>query len=151
MLNWMKDKGNEVRARLTAEVSKFKNRAFLEATVASCALVAAADGTISSEEKQKMAGFIRNSDELKHFAMPDVIAFFEKVVANFDFDAAIGKAEALKVIGRLRGNEEQARVMVRVACAIGASDGNFDQKERAVVREICVELGLSPADFDVRA
>lgn len=149
MLNWMKDKGNEVRARLSAEVSKFKNRAFMEATVASCALVAAADGTISSEEKQKMAGFIRNSDELKNFAMPDVITFFEKVVGNFDFDAAIGKAEALKVIGRLRSNPEQARVMVRVACAIGASDGNFDQKERAVVREICVELGLSPADFDV--
>lgn len=149
MLNWMKDKGNEVRTRLTAEVSKFKNRAFMEATVASCALVAAADGTISSEEKQKMAGFIRNSDELKHFAMPDVIAFFEKVVGNFDFDPAIGKAEALKVIGRLRSNPEQARVMVRVACAIGASDGNFDQKERTVVREICGELGLNPADFDV--
>jgi len=149
MLNWMKDKGNEVRARLTAEVSKFKNRAFMEATVASCALVAAADGTISSEEKQKMAGFIRNSDELKHFAMPDVIVYFEKVVGNFDFDAAIGKAEALKLIGRLRGNPEQARVMVRVACAIGASDGNFDQKERAVVREICVELGLNPSDFDL--
>jgi len=113
------------------------------------ALVAAADGTISSEEKQKMAGFIRNSDELKHFAMPDVIVYFEKVVGNFDFDAAIGKAEALKLIGRLRGNPEQARVMVRVACAIGASDGNFDQKERAVVREICVELGLNPSDFDL--
>ena len=149
MLNWMKDKGNEVRARLTAEVSKFKNRAFMEATVASCALVASADGTISSEEKQKMAGFMRNSDELKHFAMPEVISFFEKVVGNFDFDVAIGKAEALKVIGRLRGNAEQARVMVRVACAIGASDGNFDQKERAVVRDICVELGLNPADFDL--
>jgi tellurite resistance protein TerB len=149
MLNWLKDKGNEARSRLSAEVSKFKNRTFMEATVAACAMVAAADGTVSSEEKQKMAGFIRNSDELKHFSMTDVITFFEKVVGNFDFDAAIGKAEALKVIGRLRGNVEQARVMVRVACAIGASDGNFDQRERTVVREICVELGLNPADFDL--
>jgi tellurite resistance protein TerB len=112
-------------------------------------LVAAADGTISSDEKQKMAGYMRNSDELKHFAMTDVIAYFEKTVANFDFDPAIGKAEALKIIGRLRGNEEQARVMVRVACAIGAADGTFDEDERAVVREICVELGLKPADFDL--
>jgi tellurite resistance protein TerB len=149
MLNWLRDKGNEARARLTAEVSKFKNRAFMEATVASCALVAAADGTISAQEKQKMAGFMRNSDELKHFDMPDVIAFFEKVVGNFDFDAGIGKAEALKVIGRLRGNEEQARVMVRVACAIGASDGSFDEAEKAVVRTICKELGLNPTDFDL--
>ena len=149
MMSWLKDKGTEVRSRLTAEVSKFRNRTFMEATVAACALVAAADGTISSEEKQKMAGFIRNSDELKHFAMPDVIAFFEKVVGNFDFDAAIGRAEALKVIGRLRGNEEQARVMVRVACAIGASDGSFDEAEKAVVRAICLELGLKPSDFDL--
>jgi tellurite resistance protein TerB len=55
MLNWLKGRGNEARARLNAEVSKFKNRTFMEATVAACALVAAADGTISSEEKQKMA------------------------------------------------------------------------------------------------
>ena len=92
---------------------------------------------------------MRNSDELKHFEMPNVIAYFEKVIANFNFDAAIGKAEALKVIGRLRDNEEQGRVMVRVACAIGASDGTFDDDEKAVVREICVELGLKPADFDL--
>lgn len=149
MLNWLKDKGFEARTRLTAEVSKFKNRAFMEATVAACAMVAAADGTISSEEKQKMAGFIRTSDELKVFEMPAVIAFFEKVIGNFDFDAEIGKAEALKVIGSLRGNEEQSRVMVRVACAIGASDGDFDADERAVVRDICKELGLNPADFDL--
>lgn len=149
MLNWLKDKGLEARGRLTAEVSKFRNRSFMEAVVAACAMVAAADGTVSSEEKQKMAGFIRNSDELKHFSMPEVITYFEKVIGNFEFDAEIGRAEALKVIGRLRGNEEQARIMVRVACAIGASDGNFDDDERAVVRSICVELGLKPADFDL--
>jgi tellurite resistance protein TerB len=149
MLNWLKDKSFEARTRLTAEVSKFKNRTFMEATVAACAMVAAADGTISAQEKQKMAGFIRNSDELKVFEMPSVIAFFEKVTGNFDFDADIGKAEALKVIGRLRGNEEQARVMVRVACAIGASDGNFDDGEKAVVRDICKDLSLNPADFDL--
>ncbi len=149
MLSWLKDKGNEARTRLAAEVSKFRNRTFMEAVVASCALVAATDGTISADEKQKMAGFMRNSDELKHFAMPDVIAFFDKVVANFDFDAQIGRAEALKAVGRLRGNEEQARMMVRVACAIGASDGSFDEGKRAAVRSICVELGLKPADFDL--
>lgn len=149
MLNWLKDKGAEARSKLTAEVSKFRNRSFMEAVVAGCALVAAADGKIASEEKQKMAGYIRNADELKHFAMTDVIAFFEKIVGNFDFDAAIGKAEALKVIGRIRGNEEQARILVRVICAIGASDGNFDASERAVAREICLELDLKPGDFDL--
>ena len=149
MLNWLKGKGEEARSRLSAEVSKFRNKEFMEATVAACAIVAAADGTISSEEKRKMADYIRQSDELKNFEMATVIAFFEKMTSGFDFDAAIGKAEALKVIGRIRAKEEQARVMVRVACAIGASDGEFDESERNVVREICKELGLNPSDFDL--
>ena len=77
---------------LTKEIGKFKNRAFMEATVAGCALVAAADGSVSSEEKQKMATFIKNSDELKVFDMADVIAFFNKTVSSFEFDHSIGEA-----------------------------------------------------------
>jgi tellurite resistance protein TerB len=36
-----------------------------------------------------------------------------------------------------------------VVCAIGSSDGNFDNKEKAVARLICLELGLNPADFEL--
>jgi tellurite resistance protein TerB len=39
--------------------------------------------------------------------------------------------------------------MVRVCCAIGAADGNFDNDEKAVVSKICTELGLNPKDFDL--
>lgn len=136
-------------AGLAAEASKFKNRSFMEAIVAACALVAAADGSISSEEKNKMVGFLRNSDELKHFDIKDVIAVFDKVTASLSFDIGIGKAEALKIIGKLRGHEDQAKLMIRVACAIGASDGSFDDKEKAVIREICLDLGLDPAAFSL--
>ena len=134
-------------AGLAAEASKFKNRSFMEAVVASCAMVSAADGSISSEEKNKMIGYLRNSNELKHFDVTEVIAFFEKMTSSFGFDAAIGKAEALKIIGKLRGKEDQGRLMIRVACAIGAADGDFDDKEKAVIHEICRDLGLNPADF----
>jgi tellurite resistance protein TerB len=140
---------SEVTSGLAAAASRFKNRSFMEAVVAACAMVSAADGSISSEEKAKMMGFLQNSAELKHFETAEVIAFFDKVTASFDFDLAIGKAEALKTIGKLRGKEDQARLMIRVACAIGASDGNFDASEKAVIREICRDLGLDPADFDL--
>lgn len=39
--------------------------------------------------------------------------------------------------------------MVRVCCAIGAADGNFDEGEKTVVRKICAELSLNPKDFDL--
>lgn len=140
---------SEVTSGLASAASRFKNRSFMEAVVAACAMVSAADGTISSEEKTKMMGFLRNSNELKHFDTNEVIAFFEKITAGYDFDPAIGKAEALKTIGKLRGKEDQARLMIRVACVIGASDGHFDETEKTVVREICRDLGLDPKEFDL--
>lgn len=149
MLNWIRDKTSTVRQGLISEVSKYRNREFMEAVVAGCAIVAAADGDISAPEKQKMIGFIQNSDELKAFRTEDVIAYFNQVVGKFDFDREIGRAEALKIIGRLKKNEPAARIMVRVCCVIGASDGTFDESEKKVVRTICAELGLNPADFDL--
>ena len=149
MLNWLKQNAEQARSRLAAETSKFQNRAFMEAVVSGCAIVAAADGSIDASEKQKMAGFMERADELKHFDMREVISVFQKTAGDFEFDHAIGKATALKTIGKIKGNEEQSRLLVRVVCAIGAADGDFDPQERAVVAEIARELNLDPAEFDL--
>jgi len=149
MLNWLKQNAEQARGKLTAEAAKFKNRGFMEAVVNGCALVAAADGSIDATEKQKMAGFIERADELKHFEMREVIEVFQKAASDFEFDHAIGKASALKVIGKIKTNEEQSRLLVRVVCAIGAADGDFDAEEKSMVTEIARELGLNPADFDL--
>ncbi len=149
MLNWLTENTAKARAKMSAEVSKFKNRSFMEAVVSGCALVAAADGSIDASEKQKMAGFMERADELKHFDMRQVIDVFNKTVGDFEFDHTIGKATALKTIGKIKGNDEQSRLLVRVVCAIGAADGDFDADERAVVGELVRELGLNPSDFDL--
>ena len=143
----LKQKAADVRNQLTQEVSKFRNREFMEACVAGCALVAAADGNIGSDEKQKMMRFIQQSEELKVFETADVIAVFNKVTDNFAFDAEIGKAEAFKLIGKLRSKADAARLMVWVCIAIGSADGNFDDSEKQVIRELCRDLGLNAADF----
>jgi tellurite resistance protein TerB len=145
----LKQKAGEDRAKSATEVGKFKNREFMEACVAGCGLVAAADGSIDSSEKQKMMKFIQQSDELKVFETKDVIAVFNKVTENFEFDNEIGKAEALKMIGKLRSKPDAARLMVRVCCAIGSADGDFDDKEKQIVREMCRDLNLPPEDFGV--
>lgn len=149
MLDWLKTNAMAAREKLTTEVGKFKNKEFMEAIVSGCALVAAADGEISSSEKLKMSGFIKNSKELKVFDMDKVIEAFSSACSKFEFDEQIGRAEALAVVGKIRGKPEQARLLVRVCIAIGASDGNFDDNEKAVCKLLCAELGLPPADFDL--
>ena len=148
MLKWLTDNATAAREKLATEVSKYKNGDFRDAVVAGCALVAAADGDISSEEKQKMIGYMQSSNELKVFKMTDIMKSFNDVIEKFEFDKGIGQGEALKQIGKLKAKPE-AQLVVRVCCAIGAADGDFDDQERAAVRMICTELGLDAANFDL--
>ncbi len=134
---------------LTDGAKKIKNKKFMDATVAGCALVAFANGAVKPEEKAKMAGFIQRNDALNVFDMSDVIATFEKYVQGFEFDIQIGKGEALKVISKMKKNSDEARLLVRVCCAVGTADGAFDEHEKRVVTEICQELGLNPGEFDL--
>lgn len=143
--NWL----NTTKSGLTEQVKKFKNKDFMNAVVAGCALVAAADGKIEESEKNKMAGYMNISNELKVFDMRDVITQFNFYVSNFDFSPEIGKQEALKAIAKFSNKPEVGRVIVGVCSAIGAADGDFDEHEKAIVRNICSVLGLSPSEFSL--
>ncbi|OMF36878.1 Tellurite resistance TerB [Paenibacillus sp. FSL H8-0548] len=134
---------------LTDQVKKLKNKDFLDAVVAGCAIVAGADGSIDAAEKQKMAGYIGRSEELSVFDMTLVINRFNHYVGNIEFDGMIGKQEALKAIAKYSGKPEIGRVIVGVCSAIGAADGDFDAKEQAAVRDICKTLGLDPSEFSL--
>jgi len=140
---------NQQKSNMGEAVTRFKNKEFMNAVVAGCALVSAADGDINAAEKQKMVGYIQRTDELKVFDIPEVIAQFNKFADGFEFDALIGKAEALKAVAPLRKNIEAARLLIRVCCAIGMADGEFDQSEKNVIIEMCRELQLDPAEFNL--
>lgn len=148
-LEWLKQRFNEVSANLKNEVTKIRNKSFLEAVVAGCTLVAHADGTVSSAEKQKMLGFLHSSEVLSVFDTNEIITLFDKYAKQFEFDYQIGQASTLQAVAKIKDKVDEARLMVRVCCAIGAADGNFDDSEKAAVRKICAELALDPRDFDL--
>ena len=145
VMNWIKQQTTNMQT----EIGKFRNKEMMEGIVAGCALVAYADGSASSAEKQKMLGFIKQSETLKVFETDDVIKTFEKYIGKFEFDHGIGRGEALAAIVKMKTKPDQAQLLVRVCIAIGGSDGNFDEHERQSVTTICHELGLDPKNFDL--
>lgn len=146
-LNKVKGAFNSGREELTKQVSRFKNKKFMQGTVAVCARIAVSSDGVSADEKQKMIGFLRNSEELKVFDTAEVIEFFNKLVASFDFDIEVGKGETMKYILALKDQPEAAQLAIRVGIAVGKSDGNFDADEQNAVREIAVALGFDPTIF----
>lgn len=146
MFQSFKDAVKKFTAGIEAEVARYNNRDFLNAATALCARVAAADGTIGTEEKQKMFGFMQIFPALKVFDTKAVVDSWTQSVQYFDFDTAMGHAEANKLIAKVVDADAQA-TLIRLGCAIGASDGDFDDDEKAVVREVIKSFGLRAADF----
>ena len=144
-LNQLKTKANELKT----EALKFKNKDFLNAAMAGSALVAMADGSISSEEKQKMIKFIESNDALSIFTTSDVIKAFQDFVGQLEFDKEIGEAKAYQAIGKMKSNTEASRLLVRMIIAIASSDGLFEKKEKKVAVKIAKELGIDPSEFEL--
>ncbi|WP_333878877.1 tellurite resistance TerB family protein [Methylobacter sp.] len=144
-LSQLKSKANELKT----EALKFKNKDFLNAAMAGFALVAMADGSISSEEKQKMVKFIESNDALSIFTTSDVIKAFQDFVGQLEFDKDIGEAKAYEALGKMKSNDQAARLLVRMIIAIASSDGNFDISEKKIANRIAKELGIDPAEFEL--
>ncbi len=145
----LKEKIGDMNQALTTKVSQFKNTEFANATMAICALVAAADGDIDSSEKQKTASFIMSNESLKIFQASDLLEKFnfycDKLTQDFDF----GKIECIQTISKLRKKEDQARAVIQIGIIIGGADGNFDPDEKKVVREACNSVNINPVEFDL--
>ena len=141
----LKEKAGELKG----DVLKFKNKSFLNAATAGSALISMADGELSKEEKQKMIKLIENNDALSVFKTKEVIDSFSTYIEQFEFDQDVGESKAYEALNKLKGNDIASRTVMRLILAIAAADGVFDDNEKTVAKKIAVELGLSPADFEM--
>ncbi|MEG4047534.1 TerB family tellurite resistance protein [Microcoleus sp. Pol17_C1] len=151
MTFWDKLKQNvsQINDSLQTNISKFKNNDFADASMAICALIAAADGTINTDERQKTAALIISNETLKIFSASELKQKFdfycEKLSQDFDF----GKVEAIQAIAKLNKKLDQGRAVIQIGIIIGGADGNFDQDEKKVVKEACHAVGINPGEFDL--
>ena len=128
-------------------VSKYMGKDLTEALVAGSALVAMADGIIDPSEREKLIEYFRTSQEMRGININEVDSRFNYFVQSIQRDGMMGKAEALRAIGKLASKPDAARLVVRLCCAIGFADGEFSPVEKKVVEEICHEVHLDPREF----
>jgi tellurite resistance protein TerB len=144
-----KESAQGMQTQLTAKKNDLKSGAFRDASMAMCALVAAADGSVDPSERQRVATLIGTNDVLQNFPALDLQRRFDdylnKLTADFDF----GKVAILQEIAKAKKKPTEARAVIQIGIVIGGADGVFDKSEQAVVREACFAVGLNPAEFDL--
>lgn len=145
----LKAKATELNGQLQTKTVQFKNKEFANGSMAMCALIAAADGTVDPSERQKTAALISSNEALKVFPAEELRQKFDwycdKLAGDFDF----GKVEATATIGKLKSKPDQARAVIQIGIIIGGADGNFDDDEKNAVRNACFAVGIDPVEFEL--
>jgi tellurite resistance protein TerB len=145
----LKQRSQDMSSQLKLKSSQFKNKDFAKASMAMCALIAAADGTIDAEERRKVVGLITSNDILSIFAAGDLRADFDHFCNKLESDFDFGRLEAIQAIAQLKKKEDQARAVIQIGIIIGGADGDFDADEKKAVKDACFAVGISPAEFDL--
>ncbi|WP_239309256.1 MULTISPECIES: tellurite resistance TerB family protein [unclassified Frankia] len=138
-----------MQQQLNAKKNDLKSGAFRDASMAMCALVAAADGSIDPDERRKVAALIGSNEVLQNFPAEQLQQKFNDYCVRLQTDFDFGKVSVIQDIGKTKKKPAEARAVIQIGIVIGGADGHFDKSEQQVVREACYAVGLDPNEFDL--
>ena len=138
-----------LKQSLGREIDRIRQKPFLDASMAGCALVCMADGQVSFSERDRMDGVLRNLEAFQVFDAHGAIDLFNDHVDRMMQDPDSGASEALAAVSDLRDMPELASLLVKVCVALSYADGEFSDAERDAIAIICHKLFLDPKKFDI--
>jgi tellurite resistance protein TerB len=129
------------------DVSKFEKKDLMEATVGICVLVMYADGDASDVERTKVQKLLANTPALANFG-PEVQATFNR------FDQLLkevgmmsGRVQILREIKQCQGDTHEMEDVLVSGLTVALADGEMDEKEDAILREVAQTFGLRLETF----
>ena len=136
-----------LRAGLNKRLDQRRNRSFLEAIMAACALVAMADDELSFSESQKIDEVLEGLMRLRVFDVHEATDLFKDYVDLVEAGPASAQADLLRTVAKISDDEKAARLLVQVCIAVSRADGSVVSKETHQIAEICQVLRLQPSQF----
>ena len=129
------------------QLERHRNRPFKEATMAACALVAAADGEISFGERIRIDQIINALARLKVFDPHEAVHVFNQFATGIFSAPKVGRERAVAALKSVADSPESAALLMRIfmaICEIGETKSLVKQIE---VVMLCGILGIKPDDF----
>ncbi|NED02003.1 tellurite resistance TerB family protein [Streptomyces sp. SID6648] len=136
-----------LKSQLGSLKTELKSGAYRDASMAMCALVAAADGSVDPAERHHVENLILQNDVLQNFPPEQLRQRFNKHVDQLTFNFQQGKADAMQEIAKAAKKPVEAKAVVQTGFVIAGADGYIAPVEAQVLREACMALGVSPQEF----
>ncbi|MFF9499611.1 tellurite resistance TerB family protein [Streptomyces sp. NPDC014656] len=138
-----------LKLQLTSLKTELKSGAFRDASMAMCALVAAADGRIDPAERQHVESLIVTNDVLQNFPADQLRQRFNKHVDQLSAGFVMGKAAVLQEVAKVAKKPAEARAVIQTGIVVAGADGFIEPAEEQIIREACAALGLSASEFGI--
>lgn len=137
------------RDALAKELERFRNRPFLEATMAASALMARADGAVNLSELNTLDQALDAIHELNIYDPHEAVDLYRDYVDALDSGDPETRENIMKAVARIAGDEHEARLLLKVCVAIAKSDETLNDAERTAFAALCEALEIDPATVEI--
>ena len=136
--------GPHLLEKLIGEVQRFRDKAFLKAVLAVCALTARADGELHNLEIKQIEAAFRDLPALRGFDRRKAKAIFKQYDSALESGDRRARTVLYKKIRVFEGHFKRTRTLLRVAYLVITADGQAHPQEMREFKRICGVLGLDP-------
>lgn len=136
-----------LKSQLGSAKTELQSGSYRDASMAMCALVAAADGSVDPAERQHVESLILQNDVLLNFPTEQLRQLFNKHVSQMAVNFQQGKDQAMQEIVKVAKKPSEAKAVVQTGVVIAGADGYVSQAELQILREVCSVLNLAPQEF----
>jgi tellurite resistance protein TerB len=125
-------------------MGRHQRRAFWEATIAVCALVAAPQGKVSFATRVRIDHVLDSLPDLKVFDANEFVELFDRFVDEFRVSPRKARTRALEVVRKGASDAEEAELLARIAFAVADTETAAGQIDLEPINSLCSELGVDP-------
>ncbi len=126
------------------EIERHRQRPFLKASMAACALAAVADGAPTLSERIRVDQILETLEALKIFDPHEGVELFDGYSKALLESPQEGHQKALEAIKAVTGNPDTAALLVRMCLAVAEAKGEKTRLDEVEIEAVCNALGVDP-------
>jgi tellurite resistance protein TerB len=130
--------------KLVSEAQHYRNKEFLKAIMAVCALVALADDEFQVVERQRIFQAFARVPALRELDFHKALEILEAYTYALRHNGLAAKEVLHKKVRRMAGKHKRVRTMMRLAYLIIVADEEVHDVELHEFRHLCGLLKLQP-------
>ena len=127
-----------------AQMERHRNRPFMKAAMAACALAACARGEITLSQRIRVDQILDTLQRLKVFDPHEGVDLFNDYASAILESPREGQEEAMRTVQRFTEEPETAALLVRICLAMAEAAGDKSLSQELQVVMLCSLLGVDP-------